>query len=836
MRMRRFLGSALLAVAVGVFGFAATASANEIKDPLADPQTTNIPYVGWVGTQLRLAKCLDLGYEVDTRLGVDVSSMNDSSKLPVPFLSGKFTFEGWTGSNTSVVDAPFFVNGSGSGQSQDVVPTIERYRGKSVDLFTADPTDGLKTYEARPGDEGYRLCFSVHVSSYGAGLARIKLAVRDDFLTLFPGQDPWMKHQFLAIFMTATQPELTELPYGGDPTGNGTYNPGQYDADAAKEWAPGLAKVAVKGTFPYGNFSNIQLPAGQASYTLPDDWQALANLLATDNNPATGGVYGSAPSRWDIHDDTIKSADVHTSNACPAGVTTVDTVDNCLGTVGLYDSDLGPFSRDTVNHPFAGVEIAFPAIGPFDPLRPNTTFLPDGKVDAGDAPMPALRIDLDLAQGSIGSLAKADKTVVFSRNGTGAGTAHNLYAPFYKAYIPAASAYSSGQSGVAGADGNNFPGFLWTGRANVYDYWDTLLEEEYKNPDNKCRNPKGDVYPGPYGTSGVTIYTDEHGEGYVTYQPLSGNENDTAHGLFDLPETTTGINSVCDLSPGVAGRATIMATAKYPEQPALAIPGKNTLQKTINHLASKTLVCSKKAGFTGSTCVETIIDLGGNPVAGAWVDFSISNAAGGTLQPDTNEAVSKQGDNHWRVQTDATGKATVYVTNSDNNCMDIRAENIGTRWTENAIGIERTFKVAPTTGAACTSGTTPAVTPPASTGSSSGSSSSSASAVGSAATVSLGGPVIQAPNALPVTTSTQVIASNASKLLSVKVLQTKLGRYLVVNVKGTKKTAKVKFSFVNSKGKVFKTIVRTVPTNKAFKLKGVKFPTAAISVRTVVSA
>ncbi len=102
--------------------------------------------------------------------------------------------------------------------------------------------------------------------------------------------------------------------------------------------------------------------------------------------------------------------------------------------------------------------------------------------------------------------------------------------------------------------------------------------------------------------------------------------------------------------------------------------------------------------------------------------------------------------------------------------------------------------------------------------------------------MSLGGPVIQTPNALPVSTSQQVIASNAAKLLSVKVLQTKVGRFLVVSVKGTAKTAKVKFSFVNSNGKVFKTIVRTVPTNKAFKLGDLKFPKTAMSVRAVVAA
>ena len=81
------------------------------------------------------------------------------------------------------------------------------------------------------------------------------------------------------------------------------------------------------------------------------------------------------------------------------------------------DPDLGPFSRDNTNHDFVPYEIAYPAIGPFDPLRPNSSFLPDGMLDPGDANMPALRVDLDTT-GTIGALTKADKSDVYSLNGT----------------------------------------------------------------------------------------------------------------------------------------------------------------------------------------------------------------------------------------------------------------------------------------------------------------------------------------------------------------------------------------------------------------------------------
>ena len=53
--------------------------------------------------------------------------------------------------------------------------------------------------------------------------------------------------------------------------------------------------------------------------------------------------------------------------------------------------------------------------------------------------MPALRVDVRIAAGGIGSLEKADKDDIYVRDRTlPDNTPHNLYAPFYEAYIPAA--------------------------------------------------------------------------------------------------------------------------------------------------------------------------------------------------------------------------------------------------------------------------------------------------------------------------------------------------------------------------------------------------------------
>ncbi len=103
-------------------------------------------------------------------------------------------------------------------------------------------------------------------------------------------------------------------------------------------------------------------------------------------------------------------------------------------------------------------------------------------------------------------------------------------------------------------------------------------------------------------------------------------------------------------------------------------------------------------------------------------------------------------------------------------------------------------------------------------------------------TVSLGGPVIVAQPVLQVSTSPVVVNYGTSKLFSVKVMQTKLGRYLVVNVKGSAKMAKVRIAIMGKNGKVLRTIVRTVPTNKAFKIANFKLGKTAVSVRASVIA
>ena len=400
MRLRISIGLAALVAAVGVLAIGVGSAGAGVNHYAPDPQTTNVPYLAWAGEEVKVVKCIG-GND-----GIDVSAVSQQNDIGA-LLSGKFRVEDWSGVD-EVHSGPVFLND----QDGSVVGQIV----------------------------GRQLCWSVHVTSQKPGLAVIKLAVSPNLLTLVPGLDPILKHQFLVIWMQDQAPVINEAAGAnlGDPTGNGVFNP--IPGPNGNSFGFGLIHVLVKGTFPLGlDFAGY----GHPTVTLPDDWAWLAQHFAVDDSLTGSNFPGAASTRWDIHDDMTNSEGHVASSFCVDKFAAAESVDNCLGTALNHDPDLGPFSNI-----FGGV---FDALGPFDPIRPDQTLLSDGKLDAGDAPMPALRVDVNIGAGStVGTLDKADKSEIYSRDGTGAGTAHNLYAPFYKAKIPAATPFDRwNSSGVA---------------------------------------------------------------------------------------------------------------------------------------------------------------------------------------------------------------------------------------------------------------------------------------------------------------------------------------------------------------------------------------------------
>jgi hypothetical protein len=773
--------AAITALTVGLGSAAATPAVA----PLPDPQTTNIPYVAWAGEQVRVVKCLDREDSVRARtIGLDSI-----------IFRGKFRIEDWSG---DVNQKPQFLNDLDG----DVV-------AQNIDN---------------------RVCFAVHVTSLKPGMAVIKLAVRDDLLGLFPGLNPWLKHQFLVIFLRDQPASIVEVPTPGDPLGDGNFVP--IPGPNGNSFLPGLVKLNVKGTFPLGNnfapansgidFSGTVAKDG-VTVTLPDDWAWLAMHFANDDTLTGSNFPGATPQRWDIHDDQSAVENHSATSICidkVLGLT--DAVDNCLG--GPQD---GTFSRL--------VGGTTDTIGPFDPLFPDETLLTDGNpVNSGDAPMPALRLDVSLGAGSVGSLSKADKADIYIRDASlSAESPHNLYAPFYQSYIPSVTPDRDG-SGVAGAFANNFTGFLSNNSDGLYDFWDTFTVTS-REGFNNCFDVLGRPIPTPTGDDSVAVYTDEHGEAYVQFNPNTG--------LNLTPDS----NGRCDIyHPGLLGTATIQARSIYPDQVVnwdQANKLSATLTKTVSHLANKTLACVPK-GPNEAFCVETIVDLEGNPVAGASVEFTAqaSNGSAPKIQPDsakvapydtTGQGILSATDHAVRLQTNALGQAGISVVSSTDACIDVDAENIGTR--NGGAGIFRFTDFNPHRGVACSQGggtggtgtTTTGTTTTTTTTTTAGQSGGGSSPQVTAAPVAISAPVPTAQ-----ATAKAVAPAKVAKvqLVSAKVLKTRAGRYLQVRVNSASNVAKLRITLIGKDGKVSRVVLRSVATNHVVRVSNLKL---APSVRTV---
>ena len=802
LRISFALAAAVAAIAALTIGVGSAGASVEAYPP--DPQTTNIPYVAWAGETVKVVKCL--GYAE----GVTADTVRNSG-FP---LTATASIEDWSG-----VD--------------------EVHAGP---VIISPPTAVLSS--------DYGLCFSFEVTSQKPGLAVYKLSINNNLYPLLLGGDSLDQHQFLVIWMQDSAPAINEVAGAnlGDPKGDGIFNPiAGAGPGGTNAFLPGLIHVVVKGTFPFGNdFASY----GHPTVTLPDDWAWLAQHLAVDSSLTGSNAPGAAAMRWDIHDDDLTTEGHVKSSFCADKLTatTVDAVDNCLGgeDTDSGDPDLGPFSNI-----YGGTDSW--AYGPFDPVRPFDTLLSDGKLDAGDAPMPALRVDVSLsADSTVGTLSKADKTDIYNRNDAtdpSGANPHDLYAPFYKALIPATLpgegsifSWAPLTSGVAGHASNNFTGFLGftdpshanggEDVAGIYDYWDTFTTS-WSSGYNACKDVTGRPIPLPYGNTGVAVYTDEHGEAYVQYNPYPG--------IVLTPDS----NGRCDIwgpKPPV-GKSTITATSVYPDQPVLWDGGNKTsgaITKTVNYASSKVLNCVPKSS-NEAFCVETILDPQGNPVQGAQVQFSAQAFAGSapTIGPDaakvtpydTTTQTSKDSPvigGFVNVWTGKNGQAGIFVRSTNGSCIDVESENVGTR--NGGDGVFRSTDFNPTSGAACGTTTPPATTPPAGGGGTAGGGGATAAPVVTAAPVAVATPI-------PTAKSAPAAATVATTLASAQVVKIGTGRYLMVRVNGAAKTAKLKITLISkTHGKVSSRVVyRYVTLNKSVRVPNLRLAPSIRSVRVALA-
>ncbi len=662
-------GAAVLAI--GSLSAGATAAPN--PGPGDGPQSANVPYVAWVGEHVRLVVCdpaIDSTYQYANYAVEDWSGYQFQPPTP----------DGDAGNNLGQIFDP----------------------GPSAFFTSSDPAHSS-------GEEGRDGCVATDYKSLNPGLSRIRLVVRNQ-----DTDEIVFSHQFLVIWLTVNKPTLSEAsltgsgsetfqsqlsPEGqsnlsaflGDPSGNGELTPSPFEPSTARNQEHGLLQVRVTGSFPVVKESPLSNILSEETYTLPEAWPTLAGILASSTEETEPP--GTNPGLWDIHGSP--------SNGNPNAATTE-----------------GPLKADYFRSPFGNFTSGETAtVGPYDPEAAEETLLSNGEVNADDAPMPAMRVDVKIAKneggediGGVGSIEGASKAVLYSHNFNGnAEEEGNLYSPYYGAYIPATDRPINEASGITGSSpGGDFPGFL-NKHPEPYKFWTSVLNSEPRgagHPTGCLRRAPGrstDATPeDDYYTPGETymtqsFYTDERGEAYVVYNPGDGFY------LERIPGLTSDSNEGCEPVAGtVLGRSSITARAVYPYEPVdYQSQTSEPVVKTVKSLWEKEIYEFPKGTNKGDENIRIIVakaqDIDGSPFVGEEVCFNANSNSGvtsfdghltdteGQLGPK-GETVSlsgshvvdpsDEGSTHLCETTNSQGLAAIEVTNSTDTVVDVTAHYV----------------------------------------------------------------------------------------------------------------------------------------------------------------
>jgi hypothetical protein len=630
-------------------------------------------------------------------------------------------------------------------------------------------------------------------------------------------------------------------------------------------------QVLVKGHIPLlANFSEWGLGN---QLIMPDDWAKWAAVMArsTTDHGAANDPNG-AMSNWDIHDDSlateghVKTGGVQCLLADETNLDLSDAVDNCTdgNAWGGFSTVLGTQSR--ANH----------TIGPFDPIYPYDTLLSDGKVDAGDAPMPAARIDVTVHENNaadptdisgVGYLYPSYKTDVYSHDGLGTVKSHNLYAPYYSQYIPATarpqdpdgSPYGDNSgpvpSGIDGSgDADGFNGFLWNSNfQGPYDNWAFAWANSFHpNAPSKCLFSQ--VLPGlykvwrplPYGISSVSVYTDESGEANVNYVPGLGMYFDNLHSV------NKNLNGGCDLE-GIdpIGTATLDTVARYPYQPVTAPDvAADPVVFTVHNLFQKTLTVYSKGvdanGITSNSVAKIVLahaqDIDGSPLAYEAICWMANKNAEGmrvfvgdipaptATDPDAvihldpwfgliTTFKDPVGLNRLCTFTDQNGNSAIEVFNSDRTSVNVIAEFVNEGILRDTFANFATGTIGGSTSA--DGGPVSHVPSP--------------TQLSQALVVGTSGPVVLKSKVTPIQTIKSAKKKAAVKVLHkirfAKVVTPFHGKAkLQVRVNG--KAGMVKLRITIKQGKKSHTYVRFVPANRTLAVKNLAIPakTAKVTV------
>jgi hypothetical protein len=677
------LASATGAAVLALASLTAGAVAAPNPEGLYGAQGTNVPYVAWVGEHVRLVAC-EVSFTEDVKLqaikhGVDPKSILGS------FFNDNFEVEDWSG-------------------YQFQPPTADGSAGSQIGQpFDPGPSSFFESSEGKD-------CIATDYKSLNPGLTRIRAVVKDDETGKIV-----FSHQFLVIWLTVNKPVLNEAgtsPSGtetfqnqlngtgqsnlsnflGDKAGDGKFIPSPFSGEESDK---GLVQIKVTGSFPVLKEAPLHNVLEEEKYTLPESWPALAKALASSSEETEPP--GTNPGLWDIH-GTPSFGDGYNASSSSA----------------LFAA----FSSDALSGGFTSGETA--TVGPYDPQSAHETLVSDGTLNADDAPMPAMRIDVSIkgnesgGLGGVGQISGASKAQIYSHDFTGNPEEEgNLYSPYYGAYIPATDRGLPQSSGVTGpSPGGDFPGFL-NSHPDPYTFWDSVMSANYRySHSTRCLRREG-AEPSEYQTPGgpltETFYTDERGEAYVTYTPGDGFYLENLPELQEGEEEKAGEiikngDGGCDLKllkGQEIGNSAISARAVYPYEP-VDYPALTSepIVKTVTSDWEKEWFQFPKGPGSNESTVKIIVakaqDIDGKPFANETVCFVTPNGGtvshfpgttvddvsgvlgfgAGDVEVGPSTVVSTGGTNEICEKTNEKGLAAIEVKNSTLKRVDLNVEYV----------------------------------------------------------------------------------------------------------------------------------------------------------------
>jgi len=292
------------------------------------------------------------------------------------------------------------------------------------------------------------------------------------------------------------------------------------------------AAIDIDADGEVDDLDDVLAPAGR--WILPDDWARLAGY----SNWQERRIH------WDIMDspsDTVLS-----DNLAAMGPY------NDMGTLVAPANVIGPFAPGLefmtpsgwmIDNVFAATEMN---------LRFGTnTVVPNGELDAWDAPMPPAKIILEVMSG-VGFFKDAFKTDIYY---TAVGGEVLYTAPFYYAFIPAHQAIPAFNNQAGGGyDWDSFDGVH-----GPYAFWKIINQ-----PEENALTFSDETHP-----TKIEVYSDNHGEAMAF---LNGDWNldlslYTGKGGADVP-----LNEI-------VGDSIIQAMADYPYIRADQSIVSNTVEK-----------------------------------------------------------------------------------------------------------------------------------------------------------------------------------------------------------------------------------------------------------------